>query len=148
MAGMLVRSAVVSGWPGLEVKAAGTASDEGDADPIKLLRMDHVGSDVLLCLFPRLPAWVAIDEPHEGLHFGLESERKVYLRHLTVPDAGRLFEPQDTVSAVIDPQRMLDIRALLIALKGKLGKDLGPAEFAVQMVDVPERFIFQSQAKP
>jgi len=148
MAGMLVRSAVVSGWPGLEVKAAGTASDEGDADPIKLLRMDHVGSDVLLCLFPRLPAWVAIDEPHEGLHFGLESERKVYLRHLTVPDAGRLFEPQDTVSAVIDPQRMLDIRALLIALKGKLGKDLGPAEFAVQMVDVPERFIYQSQAKP
>ena len=28
------------------------------------------------------------------------------------------------------------------------GESLGPAEFAVQMVDVPERFIYQSQAKP
>ena len=146
MAGLLVRSAVVSGWPGLEVKAASTIGDEGGANPIKLLRMDHLSSDVLLCLFPQLPAWVAIDEPHEGLHFGLESDQKVLLRHLTGPDVGRLLDPRDGVSADIDAQRMLDIRALLIALKSKLGKDLGPAEFAVQMVDVPERFIYQ--AKP
>lgn len=66
--GMLMRSAVVSGWPGLEVAA--TAS--GAAVP--LLRMDRLSTDVLLVLFMGVPDTVNLIEPGEGLHFGVRDD--------------------------------------------------------------------------
>ena len=65
LAGMLIRSAVVSGWPGLEVQA-----EDAAGKPIGLLRLDHVGPQTLICLFAGIPAKVSVTEPQEGLHFG------------------------------------------------------------------------------
>ncbi|MBV9957862.1 MAG: hypothetical protein JO360_05540, partial [Acidobacteria bacterium] len=49
MAGLLLRSSVVSGWPGLEVRVY---SDEDGTTPLPLARMDRLAPDLLLCLFP------------------------------------------------------------------------------------------------
>lgn len=76
VSGFLLRSAAVSGWPGLEVKAFRSIDNSGTlpngAGTINLLRMQRLAADVLLVLFPETPAWIQIDEPKEGLAFGIE----------------------------------------------------------------------------
>lgn len=63
---MLIRSAVVSGYPGMEVVGLDSANNN-----IELLRMDQLSKDVLLVIFEDLPAEVKLIEPSEGLHFGV-----------------------------------------------------------------------------
>ena len=74
--GFLLRSAAVSGWPGLEVKAFRGINNSGPIPngegPINLLRMQRLAADVLLVLFPEAPAWIQIAEPKEGIAFGIE----------------------------------------------------------------------------
>lgn len=74
--GFLLRSAAVSGWPGLEIKAY-RAIDNSQTIPngtgqINLLRMQRLAADVMLVLLPEPAAWIQIDEPKEGLAFGIE----------------------------------------------------------------------------
>ena len=77
--GFLMRSAVVSGWPGLEVSASTASEGSGGntkctGDPVELIRMDRLAPDVLLCLFAERFACVHIHEPKEGINFGAEPE--------------------------------------------------------------------------
>jgi hypothetical protein len=75
ISGFLLRSSAVSGWPGLEVKAFKEIDNSGPLPEgkgqINLLRMQRLAADVLLVLFPETPAWIEIDEPKEGLAFGV-----------------------------------------------------------------------------
>lgn len=144
-AGMLMRSAAVSGWPGLELESAHARDGNDPTEPMQLLRMDHLAGDVLLCLFPAVPAWVAASEPQEGLHFGFESDDKVYLRQLSGEQVGFLVEPQRSVTATFDGSRVLQLQDLLRNLGSGLDTTLGPADLAVQLVAVPERFIYQTR---
>lgn len=91
VAGMLVRSAVVAAWPGLEVRAFGRyTAESGDPQPesgtaIQPLRVDRLSSDILLVLWPAVPTLVTLDEPSEGIAFGFEDPPRgtgdwVYLR--------------------------------------------------------------------
>lgn len=139
LSGMLIRSAVVSGWPGLEVHAT-----DKDGNPIALIRMDHVGPQVLLCLFNGQPARVMVNEPQEGLHFGVESKDAVYLRNLTEPNPGFLVNPLQSFTASFNTERRLDVAKALADIQTGLGLSdpPGPADFAVQMVAVPERFTY------
>jgi hypothetical protein len=68
LSGVLLRSAVVAGWPGLEVAAF---SDVQGTQQLGLLRMDRLSDNVLLCLFNGVPQLVNFSEPPEGLHFGV-----------------------------------------------------------------------------
>ena len=79
LTGLLLRSSMVSGYPGLEINAYTkyTRDAKGEVQPdvtshINLLRMDRLSDDVMLCLWPAVPAVVTIDEPHEGVAFGFE----------------------------------------------------------------------------
>lgn len=71
MTGFLFRSQAVSGWTGLEVKAyrGGKATPN---NALRLLRMDRLGPDILLCLFDGIPDIVDIEEPREGIQFGVD----------------------------------------------------------------------------
>lgn len=72
MTGFLFRSQAVSGWTGLEVKAyRGDSPSTGTA--LRLLRMDRLGPDILLCLFDGIPDIVDIEEPREGIQFGVQA---------------------------------------------------------------------------
>ncbi len=162
MTGLLLRSAVVSGWPGLEVRAY---RDKQGTDQINLLRMDHVSPDVLLCLFPEAPACIEISEPKESLAFGHEDNFEVALRWVTnEPPKNRLIgnitrqtvkikEPPDTGATHSyfrsnDPGPVLKVAAWKDYLQTQLNNaygngdiTLGPADFAIQMVRAPEELV-------
>lgn len=65
--GVLIRSAVVSGWPNLVVTAT-----LGGA-PLNMVRDDCPSSSVRLCLFDGIPDTVTLAEPYQGLLFGVKS---------------------------------------------------------------------------
>jgi hypothetical protein len=98
MTGLLLRSAMVSGWPGLEVKAF-----EADCvTKLNALRIERLAPDVLLCIFNGSAGCIHISEPAETLHFGLlELEQdgntptpawQVTLRYLESSDNHRIGE--------------------------------------------------------
>ena len=153
MAGFLLRSALVSGWPGLEVRGF---SDTGGNSPLDLLRMDRLAADVLLCLFAKPPARVEISEPKEGLAFGHEDDFAVDLRWVTdnppQQSIGKII-PDHTVSLkdyfraegsgpvlrVKDWQPYLQAQLNAAYVNGNI--TLGPADFAIQMVRAPEELV-------
>ncbi|QDY80050.1 hypothetical protein [Streptomyces qinzhouensis] len=155
--GLLLRSALVAGWPHLAVRAVGP---DGRALPV--LRMDHLSPSVLLCLFNGVPATVELAEPQEGFRFGVEDDGLIPLRRLTTPDTGPrpplgeqlgpgvTFGVLDHLRPSADPAvRVLDLGSLLPALSAALDRahgtalgPLGPADLALQLVRVPEAIRF------
>ena len=65
ISGVLFRSQVVSGWPGLEV--VGYAQKQ----PLNILRMDQLSDNTMICIWDGVPDEVHFIEPGEGLHFGI-----------------------------------------------------------------------------
>jgi hypothetical protein len=73
--GFLLRSALVSGWPGLEVRATAAASGSGPTTQctgaeVEIVRMQRLSPDVLLCIFAGPFGCVQIHEPKEGVTYG------------------------------------------------------------------------------
>ncbi len=155
--GFLLRSQVVAGWPGLEVRGYAKSTKGTPSDPLEMLRMVRLASDVLLCLFPEPPAWIEIGEPREGLAFGHEDAFAVDLRQVSGASIGKLFDPKvslpiNTSFRTPGAAPVLDVTKWQPALQAKLrtasGDNklvLGPADFAIQMVRAPEQMIFQNQ---
>ena len=75
--GFLMRSAVVSGWPSLEVRGY----DAGGAE-LRLIRLDRPASDILFCLFDGEVAKVSLSEPAETLHFGFTEAMTKNLKYV------------------------------------------------------------------
>lgn len=175
--GFILRSAVVSGWPGLEVRAF---RDREGKQPIDLLRLERLAPDVMICIISGdqgVPARIDIDEPSEGLQFGVvlkssTGESGVLDRAIaprwpgfTQPErTGKVItnDPKEWVAPVMrekqgQPTRVLDVLALRSSLKSKLVKlgamsqsqELESADFALQMVKSPGQQPFISgQALP
>lgn len=82
MTGFLMRSRAVSGWPGLHVRAYKSEAAQNDEeilpethpDRLKLLRLERLAPAVMLALFDGLPEVVHIEEPRQGLQFGVSLE--------------------------------------------------------------------------
>lgn len=164
VSGFLLRSRAVSGWPGLHVRAyrqeLGEADDaaipESDPRRIKLLRMERLAPAVLLVLFDGVPAVVHIEEPRQGIQFGVR---------LTPTNAPNKFQAgvraRDALTALdVDPNPsvfvavpfrpgspgVIDIGRLNQALMSTpgthMGADVDAAEFALQMLRFPYRQVF------
>ncbi|MCG1038840.1 MULTISPECIES: hypothetical protein [Burkholderiaceae] len=159
IAGFLLRSAVLTQYPGIEIKGYRSVGKNDDGAPqgvdrMQLLRLDRLSSNVLICLFPDAPAWIEFDEPSEGLCFGVEPSQQaleIAIRDLgngeVLPDA---IYTLDTVADFRGAQsnRVLNVKHLNAALAAKLGKaSLNAAEFALQLVKVPEQLVFTNQAQ-
>lgn len=153
ISGMLLRSPVVKGWPGLEVKAYNGTPDAIGTKKIPLLRMSHLSSDILLCLFDGVPEYVEMDEPSEGLTFGVERDKDdndiIYLRNLTTSPVGAIVSTGTTSinpSTYIEPNSgKLNVTELTAKLQSSLNQGtLGPAGLAIQMVKMPERMVFKT----
>ncbi|MEV8475841.1 hypothetical protein [Streptomyces sp. NPDC051173] len=143
-AGLLLRSALVPGWPTLRVEARTSSG----TTPVEVIRHEVLGGDVLLMLFDRMPDHLTISEPRQGLHFGVDDQGNVALRSLTPGEVGRPLERSVPVGAdpaltVTTPAgaRVLDVGRLAARLAEdvKPGSALSPAEFAVQLVRAPEQ---------
>ncbi len=130
--GFLLRSDVVSGWPGLLVDAA-----DASGRKLECLRADRLSSNVLLCLFNGDVATVALHPKPEDLHFGIDTPDHDYpilhkkLRH----NRGR-----ETSTVIRDlPWRRQPSRTLNIsALAEKIAPNqtaFTSAQFALEMIE-------------
>jgi hypothetical protein len=80
--GFLLRSAAVSGWPEMDVRAYGIdipdptfdpASDQATAAQLKTLRLELLSPSVMIALFQGIPQLVIVEEPHHKVQFGVKS---------------------------------------------------------------------------
>lgn len=161
--GFLFRSRAVSGWPGLHVRAYSvelqTRDDEiiPESDPrrLKVLRMERLAPAVLLVLFDGEPAVVHIEEPRQGVQFGVRLETtgdgsNSFQAWVPGRDA-RTSEDVDGVEVPV-PFRagspgVVDLPALVQSFVDKdsqlhVGTELDSAELALQMIRFPYRQVF------
>ena len=162
ISGFLLRSAAVSGWPGLHVRAFDVDPAEGDEARfnddddrrIRLLRLERLAPAVLLCLFDGIPKVVHIEEPRQGIQFGFMHADNGTQRTATIrPRNKATFEYiSNNVNNDIDvPFRVgssgvVDIRRLSNALAEKpetgAADGLDSAEYALQLIRFPWRQVF------
>ncbi|WP_461124409.1 hypothetical protein [Saccharothrix stipae] len=160
--GFLLRSRAVSGWPGLHVRAytaePASADDEmiPESDPrrLKVLRMERLAPAVLLVLMDGVPAVVHIEEPRQGVQFGVRLKAAGQAGQFTAWVPGRNAQTSRDVPGVsVDvPFRpnapgVVDVEGLaesFVKHKAdlKTGDDLDAAELALQMVRFPYRQVF------
>lgn len=155
MSGIIIRSSVVSGWPGLVVKAF--KGDYATGTQLKLLRMDRLSPSVLICVFLDIPDTVMIAEPQQGLCFGIEDDDSINLRQLTNPPGkptGKAFPATGGFTTFYRANTgtigkyVLNINdgpasvVQTIQLSAYLNTTIGPAQFAMEMVKSPEEISF------
>jgi len=151
--GLLMRSQAVRGWPKLQIDGYSTNDDSMEPDVAKL-RMQHLSADVLLCLFDGPVAMVAIHEPPEQLHSGVEFQTdggdttaSTTLRALTGDKLGLQYPggpPPKTETAqvplradLLTSQPAPAAVSIQKALKDQFGVTVGPLtanEFAIELV--------------
>jgi hypothetical protein len=158
--GFLLRSGVVSGWPGMEVRGY----EPGNTTEVPKVRFERVASDILFCLFERQITKVVLSEPAEILHFGLPIPDKPtdpYIKLLKwVKSGGPSHPPGSEMKGVsvrvsLSDKRVLDISTLAgqihDTLKQKNGIDPNapytPAEFGLEMVQGVQEVDFHTPAE-
>lgn len=171
--GFLLRSRVVSGWPGLHVR--GYSEDvlpdselstvaESHPSRMKVLRMERLAPAVLLVLFDGVPAVVHVEEPRQGLQFGIriDPEAPASAQRAVVKvrnqQTGRAVPPESeytTANTVDVPFRrgapgVIDLKRLRERLVAKpavaAGGAMEPKDLALQLLRFPFRQVFGDPA--
>jgi hypothetical protein len=167
LTGFLLRSALVEGWQGLEMKAAGIDANGQPVDPLEPLRLDRLGPDIMLCIFNGKVTEIEVKQPPEGLHFGASATReknkyqKISLRRLHPAEQAGDQVPDEDIGATDVPmregvERVIDVHQLALKMQTELNRvaaiDGTPngrftsAEFGVQMVESPGKAVFKSKS--
>jgi hypothetical protein len=167
--GFLMRSAVVAGWPGLEVEAFQTKEGTG---AIEMSRMDRLAPDVLICIFPKVFQSVNIHEPKEGVAFGAKPifasaadeaagvDPVAYRKQMRglgiggykvgdyIPDSFVDVPLRSSATRVVS---MTDYKSAMVSALLKLKppawdstKEFTSAQFALEAVQGASQFIFQA----
>ncbi|EQA38706.1 hypothetical protein LEP1GSC047_2131 [Leptospira inadai serovar Lyme str. 10] len=147
IAGVLLRSSAVAGWPNLEIRGYATPQKDANnlaTDQLTCLRMDHLSKDVILCLFAGELLQVDIQLPSEGVHFGLDFDQ-TFSKELRDPNG----DLETTLILNNIPFRdhdgvlNIDLLANEIAQKLNVTADqLTSAQFAMQMVEGVDKISF------
>jgi hypothetical protein len=163
--GFLLRSRAVSGWPALHVRAyrreVGADDDiipESHADRLKLLRLERLAPAVLLALFDGIPEVLHLEEPRQGVQFGVRLAQSGPVNQFTARVPARNAATSETIS----PERpmkaffrsgapgVLDLKRTAQEFIGTPGTNMGAsldgAEFALQMLRFPYRQVFGDPA--
>lgn len=158
--GFLLRSRAVSGWPGLHVRGF-----DANRVEMRLLRMERLAPAVLLVLFDGVPHRVEIEEPKQGIQFGVDQKTEttfaVNARH---PDTGEMIKRNGSELEVPVPFRrgspgviaVDQLRKDLLAAApdelqpaGAGDTGLSPAEYALQLLQYPFlQFFGERPAEP
>lgn len=162
-AGFLLRSTIVSGWPGLEICGYKTP-EENEDNKLALLRLERLAPDLMLCIFEDIPALLVVNEPAEDFHFGITlTDDETYKLPLRNPETGsrndsqnRPLDQEDIPFRDDDPnvKGVIDVAALHASVQQKLtihkqnkriNADLGQAKanFAVQLIDAADKQVFR-----
>jgi hypothetical protein len=168
ISGFLLRSRLVSGWPGMHVRAYATDTIPDDKtipdmdtspDRVRLLRMERLAPAVLLVLFDGVPAVVHIEEPRAGIQFGVRLDSQAdpaqqtavaVVRDVHHPNDGPLKDGTKDRTVPV-PFRagspgVINIKKLNEALHLAPGSNMDDpvptAQFAMQMLRFPLRQVF------
>jgi hypothetical protein len=167
--GFLLRSAAVSGWPHMDVRAfngkvaPGADPSKLDAIALPLLRLERLSPSVLVALFQGVPTLVWCEEPHHSVQFGVEETTSGRLVIPVRDQTGKLVL-SGTISDTQIPlpmrtsghrviavaQLRKDIIAKQAALQAKfpglqLPAQTGAAGFAISVLNPPWRQRFEGQ---
>jgi len=160
VSGILMRSAMVSGWPGLVVQAFQKGA------MLKNIRMERLSPTVLLCLFLGVPDTIQVDEPQHSLRFGVDDNGNTELRQLTDPvgkpldktikvrntdkDTGKDYMRKDAQGKdtrtinIAAPDGKSGLEPDLLPLLNVSADHFGAAAMAIQLVQAPEQLIFKT----
>jgi len=163
--GFLLRSQVVTGWPGMEV--LGYDGYDATGKKLDFLRLEQVGPGVLLCIFDGVVKSVVIHEHPEALHFGVDVDLKdpsppkftKSFRYITAVDGNQpgapvpdgIAKPLSIATYTRQPvSSVLQINQLATAIQTEL-KQTKPvvydgsftsAEFALEMIEGVQQVTF------
>lgn len=165
--GFVMRSRLVSGWPNLHVRAysvdslpdnALTTQAESSPYRMKVLRLERLAPSVLLVLFDGVPAVVHVEEPRQGLQFGVRStldsqgnsRARLPVRNCANGDSAPPPDDMLDANSVGVPFRanapgvinIHELRKRLAAKAPNAGPTLESNEFALQMLRFPYRQVF------
>lgn len=138
--GFLLRSEAVSNWPGLEVD--GFKCNKDNDTKLSLLRMEHLSTDILLCMFAGKVDKVMFHTPAEELHFGFDNISEKFLKDekgnklkndikIDVSDAGRKSDEKGIVNVKVLAEKMY--QKLAEEMKVKTFDKFTSDKFALQM---------------
>jgi len=165
LTGFLLRSPVVEGWQGLEMRAwkESVEADENLLDP---LRIDRLAPDIMLCIFNGEVKRIEIRQPPEGMHFGAApgpngGYTRFHLRWLARNADGskapgdQLDDSETAIPVRKDGSRVVEVARLASDLERKLDERTArdtkeaftSADFGVEMVESPGRVVFDEAYK-
>lgn len=155
--GIIMRSQVVSGWPGLLVDGYDTAVEDLDSidptegNPLPLLRMETLAKDVLICLFEGEVKTVDIHLKPESMHFGLDAptiESPEWSKNLR-DENGELMS-EFLISPIPwnnEEKEVINLQEFATQMNGYLNLDeFTSGQFGLQMIEGVQkvRFVFTS----
>jgi hypothetical protein len=159
--GFLLRSGVVSGWPGMKVQCQ-DAEGKVLSDPA--LRIECIAPDILLCLVSGVIAKVIFQLPPESLQMGIDRDSDTgklsptkELRSTIAPPDKPDLKPGTFIHGckapifLRDHSRTLKVNATASAMRSALAPlkaiaDFTPAEFGVEMSEGLQMVTFSNDA--
>ena len=159
--GFLLRSRAVSGWPAMHVRAYArdVVEDEeivpeSHPDRIKILRLERLAPAVLFVLFDGIPQLVHLEEPRQGIQFGVNlnpiGNTGTFNASVEVRDRNTSAEvpnkPEMPIAFRPGSPGVLNLRATCQTFNNNANTHTGPtvdgAEFALEMIRFPYRQVF------
>jgi hypothetical protein len=171
--GFLLRSALVSGWPGMSVRAfttdVGDQVDPSQVDPslvVPILRLELLAPSILLVLFAGSPALVWLEEPHHGIQLGVDPGTAAGTYQVvlvgptgtdvtttdphgqTVPKTAAVPTRGGPVPGVVDVAALQGALAAEHAADNRVAPQGGSAALALQLLRPPVRQRFSAAENP
>jgi hypothetical protein len=159
--GFLLRSVLISAFPGLEVQ--GFSSLDDTRQPLEIVRMETLSEDVMICIFKGELQRLEIHEPPEGLHFGgdlgVDGKYTRPLRQLNgnMAPIGSLLRQDgkvvtaavpmrgDGTSGVVDVTGLVNTMEMMLKAHQAFDTYFTSAEFAVEMLETAQRGVFDNK---
>jgi len=154
ISGFLLRSALVAGWPHVDVRAYRASVK------LTLLRLERLSASVLVALFAGVPDRVELEEPHHGVQFGVTGDGPhsggAFAIDPRTPDGVRRepsvpfpvgvrpVDPRLRVVELADLRRIVSYRADLD--DPALPRQTGSAAFTIQLLQPPWKQVFSDEA--
>ncbi len=145
LTGFLLRSEVVSGWPGLLVDGYTAREAHPDEKPLDVIRMERLQGGVLMCIFKGAIGRVEIYLKAETLHFGLQKDGSTFYKSLRDPGSGKPLDHKVIVELNSQHWRSQSRRTANVTVLAQSMKTDTSSEFALQMVEGAEKVIFRAR---
>jgi len=150
VSGFLLRSAAVTSWPGLQILAY---QDTGQTVQLAPLVLQTLAPAILMGLFIGEIATLVLQEPTEGMHFGIDEtnppgQYTKTLRSLSAPNEGQLLTTSVQASARTSGMNVLNIDGLANLIQSTLSpSSFTAAEFGMEMLQGVQLVTFNVQGE-